>query len=147
MLIPELNFLMYVLASVGALVIGFMLSFSIYFLFSWLKEIYIKKKMPRDLNDRAYLNPGKPIKRTEKEVEDDERHNSTTFREYEKLRRLGEKYKDFGRTESRSGGINQRFIDQRSELFKQHTDNEIRTNDQGSAKSNQSSGRYKPQFR
>lgn len=109
--LPELNFWIYLLASMGAAVIAFMLTFSLYFLGSWLKGLWLKRKAPKDMKDKSLANPGKPAQLTEKEVEEHERQQFSRFREFEKLRRLEEQSRESERAASASGRFSKPALD------------------------------------
>lgn len=82
------NMLLFTIVIFGGLIVGLMLTFIALFTYDSFTTYLKKRKLPKNMQDPLYENGGN-IKIDEKEVKENERKQFTKYREFEKLRRIG----------------------------------------------------------
>ena len=124
----SLSFWLWLGATMGALIFGAITFWILYLCYDYIfNVIKLKKKIPKELNNPDFLNPGKP-NINDKEVRENERIKSAKFREYEKLRRIAIKSGRSKQNNSTSTGNKQQS--KRSLLQDEYSDEP--TGDEGS---------------
>jgi hypothetical protein len=89
------SIILYLLVPLGAIILGFILVAFPYLLYNLIKDMLIKRKIPKDKKKlKEYLEKNSEFfkyppqeKISRKEVEEDEQKRFKRFREFEKLRR------------------------------------------------------------
>lgn len=89
--------LLYVIIIIGSIIMGAFFMMIGYLVFDWFFNVLRKRRVPKDNGPLGLANPGKP-EIDEKEVIEDDRRKAEKFREFEKLRRIGDRESGTKRT-------------------------------------------------